>query len=65
VALRDSAAATDFIRKRAGDPDDEIQDMGRVSDDLLKFLNLQPGEFIRADATRPHPEAKKTNIRQR
>jgi hypothetical protein len=46
VALPDPDAAIDLIRK----------DVSSVSDDLLKYLNLRSGEFIRADATRQHPD---------
>lgn len=53
VALADPAAAIDLIRKRVGSPDDAIQDVGRVSDDLLRYLDLRSGEFMRADATHP------------
>jgi hypothetical protein len=53
VALADPAAAIDLIRKNVGGSDDEFQDVARVSDYLLKYLNLQSGEFMRADDTRP------------
>jgi hypothetical protein len=52
VALLDSAAAIDLIRKEAAGPDDEIVDLGRVSGDLLKALNLLQGDFTRVDDPR-------------
>ena len=52
VALLDPVAAIDLIRKKAAAPDDLIEDLGRVSDALLKALNLLPGDFTRADNPR-------------
>ena len=53
VALADPAAAVELIRNKIGGPDDEIQDVARVSDELLRYLDLQSGEYMRADATHP------------
>ncbi len=52
VALLDPTAAIDIIRQKAADRKDELVDLGRVSSDLLKALNLLPGDFIRADNPR-------------
>jgi hypothetical protein len=41
ATLPDFAASRDLIRKWVAGSNDEIQDMGRVGDDLLKFLNLR------------------------
>jgi hypothetical protein len=53
VALADPAAAIALIRKKVAGPADEVQDVAPVSDDLLRYLDLQSGEFMRADATHP------------
>ena len=52
VALLNPATAIELIRKKVGGPNDEIEDLGCVSDFLLKALNLVPGEFICADDPR-------------
>ena len=57
VAIADPDEAIALIRKKAAAADDEIRDMGRVSDALLNSLKLQAGEFIRADASRGAPPA--------
>jgi hypothetical protein len=51
VAIADPAAAIELIRNKIGAADDEIQDVARVSDNLLRYLDLQSGEYMRADAT--------------
>jgi hypothetical protein len=57
VALPDPNAAIDLIRKSVGASDDEIQDVTGVSEELLKYLHLESGEFIRADATHQYKRA--------
>lgn len=57
VAIADPDDAIALIRKNAAAADDEIRDLGRVSDALLNSLKLQAGEFIRADASRGAPPA--------
>lgn len=52
VAISNPSRAVDLIRQKAADPADEIQDLGRVSANLLIALRLLPGEFIRADSAR-------------
>jgi hypothetical protein len=47
VAIPDSAKAVELIRRKAADPGDEVEDLGRVTDALIKALKLQPGEFMR------------------
>lgn len=49
VALPDPADAVELIRIKAADPDDEVEDMGRVSEELLKELKLNSGDYMRAD----------------
>ena len=53
VALPDPTAAIDLIRTKVGGSDDQVRDVARVSDHLLKYLHLQSGEFMRADDARP------------
>jgi len=60
VALADPAAAIELIRKKVGGPNDEIQDVASVSDNLLRYLDLQSGEYVRADAT--HPLERRANL---
>lgn len=52
VALSDPTLAIDVIRKKVGSPGDEFEDLGRVSGDLLKALNLLSGDYARADNPR-------------
>lgn len=47
VALYDSAKAIALIREQAAAPGDEIEDLGRVTDDLLTVLKLGTGQFMR------------------
>jgi hypothetical protein len=49
VALSDATQAIELIRSKVGAPDDTVEDMGRVSEELLKALRLRPGGFVRAD----------------
>jgi hypothetical protein len=46
VAEPDASKAIDII-KGAGLGRDDIEDLGRVTDTLLKTLGLQPGQFVR------------------
>jgi hypothetical protein len=48
VALTDPAQAIELIRRKVANPEDEIDDLGRVSDALLTAMKLQPGSFVRA-----------------
>jgi hypothetical protein len=52
VAIPEAAKAVALIRTEAADPEDKVEDLGRVSDDLLKALKLLPGEYVRADGKR-------------
>ncbi len=47
VAVPDPAKAIDLIRNEVGTLDDEVDDLGRVSDALLNALNLASGKFRR------------------
>jgi hypothetical protein len=53
VALPDPADAIELIRTKAADPEDEVEDMGRVSDDLLKELKLSFGDFMPLTSLQP------------
>jgi hypothetical protein len=55
VALSDPADAIELIRSKVADPDDKVEDIGRVSEGLLKALRLDSGHFVRADG---HPVRK-------
>ena len=48
VALPTAAEAIELIRRKAANPDDKIEDLGRVSDALLVAMKLEPGTFVRA-----------------
>ena len=48
VAVSDPAKAMELIRRKVANPDDEIEDLGRVSDALLAAMKLEPGDFVRA-----------------
>ena len=52
VAAAESRVAIDVIKRAIADPDDQFEDLGRVSGALLKALGLSPGEFLRADGRR-------------
>jgi hypothetical protein len=48
VAESEPAKALEIVRNNVAGPNVEIEDLGRVSANLLKALALQPGQFIRA-----------------
>jgi hypothetical protein len=52
VAIADSAAAKALIEARVADPEDGIEDLGRVSAALLAALGLTDGDYTRADQPR-------------
>jgi hypothetical protein len=57
VAIANPDDAMEIIRTKIAEPgymieDYVIEDLGRVSDALLRSLNLSSGEFVRADAPR-------------
>jgi hypothetical protein len=49
VALSDPADAIELIRSKVANPNDKVEDIGRVSDELIKALKIKPGGFMRAD----------------
>lgn len=51
VAVPDKAGAIDLISGTASQGED-IEDLGRVSEQLLMAMSLAPGEFIRIDGVR-------------
>jgi hypothetical protein len=52
VAVQEPIAAIRLIQRQVAEPHDRIEDLGRVSDALLKTLGLSEGEFVRADEKR-------------
>jgi hypothetical protein len=49
VAVCKADQAVEIIRNKAADPDDKVEDLGRVAGLLVQTFNLAPGEFIRVD----------------
>ena len=49
VAVSDKATALSLIREKIGQPGDDIEDLGNVSEQLLMALSLAPGNFARID----------------
>lgn len=49
VGLSDKAEAIDLIRRKAADPHDNIEDLGRVSEALLSALSVPDGGFMRIE----------------
>jgi hypothetical protein len=49
VAVTDAAEAMELVRVKVAGTSDTIEDCGRVSDELLKALQLSPGAITRAD----------------
>ena len=52
VAVTDAIEAMELVRVKVAGTGDEIEDVGRVSDELLKALHLMPGDITRADDPR-------------
>jgi hypothetical protein len=48
VAIAGPVEAIALVRAKLGDPGDEIEDAGRVTDTLLTALKLGRGDFVRA-----------------
>jgi hypothetical protein len=48
VAIGNAVEALALIRSQASTPNDEIEDLGRVSRELLVALRLGSGQFMRA-----------------
>jgi hypothetical protein len=48
VAEPDAAKAIDILKAVIVGSVDEYEDLGRVTDQLLRVLNLAPGQFIRS-----------------
>jgi hypothetical protein len=47
VAAAERDKAVGILQSNLSRPDDEYEDLGRVSDKLISALNLKPGEFAR------------------
>lgn len=52
VAVSDKDRASDLIREKVGQPADDIEDLGHVSEQLLMALSLAPDTFARIDGVR-------------
>ena len=52
VAVSNPNKAVNLIRDKTANPVDEVQDLGRVSANLLSALKLLPGDYVRADGQR-------------
>jgi hypothetical protein len=52
VAVANPDDAMKLIRTKTAEPGYMIEDLGRVSDALLRSLNLSFGDFVRTDALR-------------
>jgi hypothetical protein len=52
VAAAKASDAMEIIRTKIAEPGYMIEDLGRVSDAVLRSLNLSSGEFVRTDALR-------------
>lgn len=48
VAIADAAEAMELIGRKVAYPEDQIEDLGRVSDALLAAMKLESGDFVRA-----------------
>lgn len=49
VAVCKADQAIQIIRSKAADPDDEVEDLGRIAGVLVQAFNLASGEFVRVD----------------
>jgi hypothetical protein len=49
VAVSKADQAVEIISSKAANPDDHVEDLGRVTGFLVQAFNLAPGEFIRVD----------------
>jgi hypothetical protein len=52
VAEPNAAKAVDRIRTEIAGPADAVEDLGRVSEALLRALQVAPGDFVLADGGR-------------
>jgi hypothetical protein len=52
VAEPNAAKAVDRIRTKIAGPADAVEDLGRVSEALLRALQVAPGDFVFADGRR-------------
>ena len=53
VAVADALKAIELIRGWAATPEDEIEDLGPVSNSLLRTLKLETGQFMRLSGAAP------------
>jgi len=54
VAIQESAKAVDLIRNKVAACDEVVEDLGRVSDELLDTLRIESGKFMLVDTRRLH-----------
>jgi hypothetical protein len=52
VAVHESAKAIDLIRNQVAAAGELVEDLGRVSEELLDALRIESGSFIRVDKRR-------------
>lgn len=52
VALSEKDKAIALIRRKAADPEDQVEDLGRVSEALLITLGVPNGEFIKIEGVK-------------
>jgi hypothetical protein len=52
VAIQESAKAVDLIRNKVAASNEVVEDLGRVSDELLDTLRVESGKFMRVDKRR-------------
>jgi hypothetical protein len=48
----DKATAIEIVRKSVGGSGDDIQDLGKVSEELLKAMSVEPGKFVSVDGVK-------------
>lgn len=51
VASADPAEAVDLIRAKIAQPDNEVEDLGKVSDSLVRALGIASGEMVPLDGS--------------
>ena len=67
VCEADSDKALEIVRNSIGSIGHDFQDLGRVSEELLKAMSIGPGRFVRVDGVQhvsqqqqqPQPVSKK------
>jgi hypothetical protein len=52
VAMSDKVRALELIRRHAARPDDDVEDLGRVSEALIASMRLPLGQFMPINGVR-------------